>query len=158
MTATKPKQKRAAKPPVTAFWDTSAIVPLCCFQSKTSEARRTARLYARQVTWWATSVEVVSSLNRLRREEKLTQEGKQQALNRLAYLRSRWTEVQPINEVRETAERLLNVHKLRAADALQLSASLIWCSHRPQGRHFIGSDGELANAAEAEGFTVIRLL
>src|SRR5438093_2656931 len=150
MSATKPKQKRAANPPATAFWDTRAIVPLCCFQPQTAAARKAARLYARQVTWWATPVEVVSSFNRLRREQTLTQEGKQQALNRLAYLRSRWAEVEPISEVRDAAERLLNVHKLRAADALQLSAALIWCSHRPRGRHFIGADGDLANAAEAE--------
>lgn len=110
------------------------------------------------MTWWATTVQVVSSFSRLGREENLTQEGQQQALNRLAYLRSRWTEVQPTNEVRETAERLLNVHKLRAADALQLSAALVWCSHRPRGRHFVGGDGDLTTAAEAEGFTVIRLL
>ena len=141
-----------------AFWDTSGIVPLCCFQARTAESRQTVRVYARQVTWWATPVEVVSSFSRLRREEKLTSEGKQQALNRLGYLRSRWTEVQPTSEVRETAERLLNVHNLRAADALQLSAALISCGHRPRGRHFIGGDGDLANAAEAEGFTVIRLL
>lgn len=32
-----------------AFWDTSAIVPLCCRQPQTSEARRAARLYGRQV-------------------------------------------------------------------------------------------------------------
>ena len=158
MSARKPKQRRAARPPITAFWDTSAIVPLCCFQSRTAEAVKTARVYARQVTWWGTPLEVISSFSRLRREENLTPEGKQQALNRLAYLRSRWTEVQPTNEVRETAERLLNVHKLRAADALQLSAALVWCSHRPRGRHFIGSDGDLAVAAEAEGFSVIRLL
>lgn len=115
-------------------------------------------MYARLVAWWATSVEVVSSFSRLRREEKLTEEGKEQALKRLAYLRSRWTEVQPTHEVRETAERLLNVHKLRAADALQLAAALIWCGHRTSCRHFISGDGELANAAEAEGFRVLRLI
>ena len=158
MSATKPKQQLVKKPILTAFWDTSAIVPLCCFQSQTAEADKTARVYARQVTWWVTPVEVVSSFNRLRREENLTEEGKQQALNRLAYLRTRWTEVQPGVEVRQTAERLLNVHKLRAADSLQLSAALVWCSHRPRGRHFIGSDGALADAAEVEGFTVILLL
>ena len=158
MSGTRPRRKRVAKTELTAFWDTSAIVPLCCFQAQTTEAAKAVRIYARQVTWWATPVEVVSSFNRLRREENLTEEGKQQALNRLAYLRSRWTEVQPTSEVRQTAERLLNVHKLRAADSLQLSAALVWCSHRPRGRHFIGSDGDLAKAAEVEGFTVVRVL
>jgi predicted nucleic acid-binding protein len=143
---------------VAAFWDTSAIVPLCCYQAQTAKAVQIARTYARLVIWWATAVEVVSSFNRLYRERNLTLEGKQHALNRLAYLRRRWNEVQPTTEVRDTAERLLNVHTLRAADALQLSAALVWCSHHAQGRHFIGADGELAKAAEAEGFTVIRIL
>jgi uncharacterized protein len=154
----KSKQRPAAAPSLTAFWDTSGIVPLCCFQNQTSQASQTARIYATQVTWWATAVEVVSSFNRLHRENNLTHESKQQALARLSYLRERWSEIQPTEEVRNTAERLLNVHKLRAADALQLSAALVWCKHHPRGRHFIGADGDLATAAESEGFTVIRLL
>ena len=143
---------------MTAFWDTSGIVPLCCFQSPTARATRTARVYARQVTWWATPVEAVSSFNRLYREEALTAAGRQHALSRLGYLRRRWSAIEPSDEVRDVAERLLGVHKLRAADALQLSAALVWCSHRVRGRSFIGADGDLATAAEAEGFTVIRLL
>ena len=143
---------------MTAFWDTSGIVPLCCFQAHTARATRTARVYARQVTWWATPVEAASSFNRLFREEVLTAAGRQHALSRLSYLRRRWSEIQPSDEVRDVAERLLGVHKLRAADALQLSAALVWSSHRVRGRSFIGADGDLARAAEAEGFTVIRLL
>jgi predicted nucleic acid-binding protein len=142
----------------TAFWDTSGIVPLCCFQPQTARANSTARRYARQVTWWATAVEAVSSFNRLFRERALTAAGRQQALARLDYLRRRWNEVQPTDEVRDGAERLLSVQKLRAADALQLSAALVWCSGRSAHRHFIGADGDLARAAESEGFTVIRLL
>ena len=154
----KTERKRAATPAGTAFWDTSGIVPLCCFQSQTAEASKTARIYARQVTWWAAPVEVTSSLNRLYRERNLTLEGKQQAISRLTYLRRRWNEIQPADEVRDSAERLLNIHKLKAADALQLAAALVWCGQRPHGRHFIGADGVLADAAEAEGFTLIRLL
>jgi hypothetical protein len=98
-------------------------------------AAKTARIYARKVVWWATTpVEVVSSFNRLHREQNLTPEGKQQAMKRLAYLRRRWNDIQPTDEVRDTAERLLNIHKLRAADALQLSAALVWSSHRPPAR------------------------
>src|SRR5947199_10118911 len=113
--------KSKAKPPtrVTAFWDTSGIVPLCCFQSPTADATETARVYARKVVWWTTGVEAVSAFNRLYREKNLTAEGKQQALHRLAYLRLRWSEIQPTDEVRDTADRLLGVHKLRAADAQQ---------------------------------------
>lgn len=152
------KPAKKPRPPLTAFWDTSGIVPLCCLQPQTAQARRTARLYARQVTWWATSVEAISSFNRLYREAALTGTGRQQALARLDYLRRRWNEVEPSDEVRHGAERLLGVHRLRAADALQLSAALVWCGGTARGRHFIGADGDLTAAAEAEGFVVIRLL
>jgi predicted nucleic acid-binding protein len=110
------------------------------------------------VTWWVTPVEIVSALNRLQREGTLTTGGRNQALERLAWLRRRWHEVQPSDEVRDTAERLLSLHPLRCADALQLAAALVWCGHRPKERTFIGADGRLSDAAKAEGFTVINLI
>jgi predicted nucleic acid-binding protein len=119
---------------------------------------KTARIYSRQVTWWITAVEAVGALNRLHREGNLTDETQRQALNRLSYLRKKWSEIQPTEEVRHTAERMLGIHKLRTADALQLSAALAWCKHQPRGRSFIAADGDLAAAAEKEGFTVIRIL
>jgi predicted nucleic acid-binding protein len=63
----------------------------------------------------------------------------------------------PTEEVRERAERLLRIHRLRAADALQLAAALVWCEDRPRGRALIGDDGNLSEAARGEGFTIIRL-
>ena len=155
MATERPGTRRAVQ---TAFWDTSGIVPLCVFQPRTAHANRAARLYARQIAWWATTVEAVSAFNRLHRERALTATGRQQALARLDHLRQRWHEVQPSDGLRDEAERLLGVHQLRAADALQLSAALVWCGNKARGRHFIGADGELATAAEAEGFTVARLL
>lgn len=149
------KTKRVA---MTAFWDTSALVPLCCFQLQSAQARQAARTYNRQVVWWGTVIEAVSSLNRLTRDGILGLKEGGQAFARLDYLRSRWNEIQPTEEVRDRAERVLRIHKLRAADALQLAAALVWCGDRPQGRPFIGSDGNLSEAAAAEGFTLIRLL
>lgn len=151
------KSARKQRPPMTAFWDTSALVPLCCFQSQTAQARQTARTYSRQVVWWGTVIEAVSSLNRLTREGTLSAKESREAFTRLDYLRARWNEVQPLEEVRDRAERLLRIHKLRAADALQLAAALVWCGDRPQGRTLIGADGLLSEAADAEGFTVIQL-
>ncbi|MEK6406294.1 MAG: type II toxin-antitoxin system VapC family toxin [Acidobacteriota bacterium] len=155
---TKRQRKAAAATPLTAFWDTSGIVPLCCYQPQSARARQTSRIHARQVVWWATAVEAVSSFNRLKREGHITPSECRQALERLEHLRHRWNEIQPTEEVRHRAERLLSSHQLRAADALQLSAALVWCGNRPRGRVFIGADGNLSNAAEGEGFTVIRLL
>lgn len=152
------KDKRKPQLALTAFWDTSALVPLCCFQPQSAQARQVARTYSRQVVWWGTIIEAVSSLNRLTRENALTVAESRQAFARLDYLRSRWNEVQPTEEVRERAERLLRIHRLRAADALQLAAALIWCDDRPRGRALIGADGNLSEAAGAEGFTIIHLL
>lgn len=153
------KTKGAGKQrkPMTAFWATSALVPLCCYQPQSAQARQAARTYSRQVVWWGTVIEAVSLLNRLTREATLTVDESRQAFARLDYLRSRWNEVQPTEDVRERAERLLRIHKLRPADALQLAAALVWCKDRPRGRSLIGSDGNLSQAAGAEGFTIIRL-
>jgi len=154
------KTKSAGKPgpAITAFWDTSALVPLCCFQLQSARARQAARTYSRQVVWWGTAIEAVSSLNRLTRDRKLNVKESSQAFARLDYLRGRWNEVQPTDEVRDRAERLLRIHKLRAADALQLAAALVWCRGYLDGRVLIGADGNLSEAAGAEGFTVISLL
>jgi len=153
------KAKRHGKATATgvAFWDTSAIVPLCFFQRQSAQANQTLRSYRKQITWWATAVEAVSALNRLHREEVMSGEARQQALARLNTLRNLWDEIQPSTDLRDTAERLLGVHKLRASDALQLSAAVVWCRHRPRARTFIVADENLAIAADAEGFTVIRL-
>ena len=150
------KKEMPASTP-TAFWDTSGVVPLCCYQAQTAQANMAARIHKKQIVWWATIVEAIGSLNRLVREGYLRPTESKQALQRLEYLRSRWHEIQPTGEVRDLAERLLTIHTLRAADALQLAAALVWCGNRPRGRYFIGADTGLSEAAEKEGFSAVRL-
>jgi hypothetical protein len=52
------------------------------------------------------------------------------ALQRLQQLSAGWHEIDPSDEIRETAARFLRVHPLRAADALQLAAAFaaVWPS------------------------------
>lgn len=140
-----------------AFWDTSAIIPLCCWQPQTQAANRAYRLFPKMAVWWATSVECYSALQRLEREQYLTALEKQQAQQTLRKYRALWTEIVPQEEVRDTAERLLGKHDLRAADSLQLAAALVWCNAFPKGKTFVGGDAKLLNAATQEGFTVVRL-
>jgi predicted nucleic acid-binding protein len=45
-------------------------------------------------------------------------------------------------------------HPLRAADALQLAAALIWCEEQPHGETFVSLDDRLRGAASKEGFTL----
>jgi hypothetical protein len=46
-------------------------------------------------------------------------------------------------------------HPLRAADALQLAAALVWCDEAPQGTAFVCLDDRLRDAARREGFAVL---
>ncbi len=140
-----------------AFWDTSAIIPLCCWQQKTQAANRAYRLFPKMTVWWATGVECHSALERLEREKYLTAPEKQQAQQTLRKYRALWTEIAPSDEVRDTAQRLLSQHDLRAADSLQLAAALVWCNAYPKGKTFVGGDAKLLNAAAQEGFTVVRI-
>ena len=57
------------------FWDTSAIVPLCCQQNLSQSVRKLWRETARVVVWWGTTVEVRSAISRLHREEVITLKG-----------------------------------------------------------------------------------
>jgi predicted nucleic acid-binding protein len=57
--------------------------------------------------------------------------------------------------VRLTADRLLRVHPLRAADAFQLAAAISAIEERPSSLWLVTLDRGLAQAAEREGFKVI---
>lgn len=150
---TRRKQATVAR----AFWDTSAIVPLCCFQRPSAQAKQMIRSYGQQIVWWTTAVEAVSSLARLRRNGQLTTQEMNQALARLDHMRARWHEIQPAEQVRTQAERLLKIHQLRAGDALQLAAALLWCNYQPRNRPFVCGDEVLFNAAAAEGFLILSV-
>jgi len=55
---------------VPAFWDSSALVPLCVRQGITPRAIALYKLYD-AVVWWATPVEIASALARLVRMKQL---------------------------------------------------------------------------------------
>ena len=136
------------------FWDTSALAPLLV-QERGSE-RREAQLLADPVlvVWYGTPVELESALSRRRREGRLEAAEEAAARARWEYLEARWWEVEPSEEVRGRARRLLRVHSLRAADALQLAAALRLCEEQTRGFSFLTGDERLACAAERKGFAV----
>ena len=138
----------------TVFWDTSAVVPLCCYQTASAQARHLARHYGRMVVWWCTRVEAYGALARLRRERALTANGFHQTVARLSALSRAWLEVLPVESVRQRAEELLARQVIHAADSLQLAAALVWCQGRPQRRAFVCFDQRLAGAATDIGFEV----
>ena len=64
-------------------------------------------------------------------------------------------EVLPADSVRASAQRLLRVHPLRAADSLQLAAALLACEQDPPSLELVCLDDRLAEAAGREGFPVV---
>jgi predicted nucleic acid-binding protein len=136
------------------FWDTSVIVPLCCQQNLSQTVRKLWRETARVVVWWGTTVEVRSAISRLHTEGVITVKGRQQALARLELLRQEWYEITPSEQARRLAEDLPDTYGLRALDAFQLAAALVWCREKPRNRTFVCDDARLAVAAQAIGFTV----
>ncbi|MCE3222393.1 MAG: hypothetical protein K0S58_573 [Nitrospira sp.] len=137
------------------FWDASALIPLCLDELPTASLRKFAEEDEAIVAWWATPVECYSAFARLRREELLTTKEEEQARTVLTALAAEWTEIEPSRAVREQAGRALLLHPLRAADALQLAAALVWSRGQTMGHHFVCLDQRLREAARREGFTLL---
>jgi predicted nucleic acid-binding protein len=106
------------------------------------------------LVWWASEVECVSAIARLERQDDLSGEATLSALERLDALAGGWHEVQPVEAARRTARRLLRVHSLRAADALQLAAAIVASEDQPASLELVSLDDRLIDAARREGFTV----
>ena len=138
------------------FWDTSAIVPLLVDQPETDHASQLVRDDSDLVVWWSTPVECASALSRLRREDVVDVAGETRALSLLDLLMRAWTEVLPSEEVRLRARRLLRIHSLRTADALQLSAALLWAGS-PAGHELVTYVERLALAAGLEVSRFFRI-
>jgi predicted nucleic acid-binding protein len=139
---------------IPAFWDTSALVPLCVSQPASASARNLASRYE-VVAWWATSVEMQSAFERLARMGQLTMAESHAAQLGLNRLRRGWREMQPSESLRAQAHTLLGLCPLRAADALQLAAALVWASGNPTACVFISGDEQLLAAAKLTGFQVV---
>ncbi len=136
------------------FWDASAIVPLLITESTTKTLQGLGTADPAMLVWWATEVECVSAIARLEREDDLSSSATQAALERLDALADGWSEVQPVEAARRVARRLLRMHSLRAADALQLAAALAAAEERPSSLEIVTLDDRLADAARREGFVV----
>jgi uncharacterized protein len=136
------------------FWDSSAITPLLVVEADSAQRERQLADDADMLVWFGTLTEVESSLARRKRAGELPAESELRARRHLDQLSAHWTEVTPTTEVRARAIRLLRVHPLRAADAFQLAAALIFCREQPQHLPFLTADQRLRTAADLEGFSV----
>jgi uncharacterized protein len=138
------------------FWDSSAIIPLCIEEPQTRTVQDIAKKDGALVVWWGTLVECYSAFSRLRRDGALTAKEDAQVRALLASLDDRWTEIEPSDDIRDiTTLRLLQNYPLRAADALQLAAAVVWAEKLPRGHQVVCLDGKLRDALSREGFEVL---
>jgi predicted nucleic acid-binding protein len=139
------------RPP--AFWDASALVPLCVRQGSTPQAFDWYKSYE-VVVWWATPVEIASALARLLRVKDLNASQWSKAWKSMTPLAETWYFIPPSTVIRANAIKLVEHYDLRAADALQLAAALAWCDSAPHGRTFLTLDDRLQQAAMLKGFDI----
>ncbi len=116
------------------FWDSSAIVPLIVEEATSSACRALLRADRAIAVWALSRVEVLSAIWREVRAGTMDRAAAVQAGRRLDALSTAWTEVDGLTTVRARAERIVAVHPLRAADALQMAAALVLSKERPRVR------------------------
>lgn len=138
------------------FWDSSALVGLFIQESFSEAVRSIARRDPLITVWWGAKVECVSAFSRLERERRLDAGHVSAARDRMRRAAEDWTEIEPSERLRESAQRLLRVHNLRAGDALQLAAALVASENYPGSVEFICLDARLNEAALREGFRVVN--
>jgi predicted nucleic acid-binding protein len=138
-----------------AFWDSSALVPICVTRQASAAVLSLLERYD-PVVWWGTSVEMCGAFARLLKIGDLTANGHVQALVRLDRLRRSWDEIAPSERLRDRAESLVERFGMKGADSLQLAAAWVWSSGRPRNRPFISADVQLLAAAVQLGFNSIE--
>lgn len=137
------------------FWDSSAIVPLILEEPRSSRMEEALSDDDAMTVWWGTVVECAAAVERAGRERQVPHATVRAALETTRTLARKWSEVPPLDDLREQAIRLARIHALRAGDAFQLAAALVASEYRPKELPFVTLDARLAGAADLEGFPVI---
>lgn len=134
------------------YWDTSAVVAILGRAAEAPHYREIARQHG-VVTWWGTYVECASAIARRAREGHAPTQVAE-AYRMLEELAQEWREIGPTEQLRRAAVRMVKLHIVSAADALQLAAAFVAGSFEPHAVRFLTEDRQLRRAAEREGFVV----
>jgi predicted nucleic acid-binding protein len=136
-----------------AFWDSSALIPLCVQQAQTERATALFEDHG-VVVWWSTPIEIVSGLTRLLRMREIDAEEFQEGKQIAQIIAKTWALIGPSEQIADRAKALLEMYPLSAVDAMQLGSALEWCEGQPFGKVFLTFDRRLGEAAGLAGFTL----
>ncbi len=137
------------------YWDSSALLPLIVLEATSASMQELLTADRDVLAWWGSRVEAASALSRLGREGALEGGRLEEAFARMDRLARTWDEVMPTDAVRDQAIRLLRVHPLRGADAVQLAAAVVASEHQPRALPLVTLDQRLRDSARREGFPVL---
>lgn len=137
------------------FWDSSALLAIALGEAPQERLQYLLRTDKDYVVWWATRVEIEGGMARAELSRRLRPATLRRGRAFLDELYTSALEVEPGVAVRHHALRLVRVYPLRAAEALQLAAALVWCEGQPRGVPFVCLDDRLREAAAKEGFRVL---
>jgi len=138
-----------------SFWDSSALLPLILREPTSNQMRTLWFDEQSPIVWWATLTECQAAIAR-RVRENMAAEQVAEAGEGLRLLADFWLEVPPSDAVRTAAQRVLGLHPLRAADALQLAAAFVAADGKPGTLPVVTLDDRLAEAARKEGSRFFR--
>ena len=136
------------------FWDSSAIIPLIVLEEESAYCTCAFKTDGDIIVWTLSKVEVFSALCRRFREQILNEKAFESAKKRMNDLFDGAFEIVSIPRIKQRAIRLLQVHPLRAADALQLASVLVASEEDPSRLSVVCFDKRLSQAAKKEGFEV----
>lgn len=136
------------------FWDSSALVPLCLNSSQTERCLDLLEKDRRFLVWQLSLCEVWSALCRIHRAGEMSDAVFLESKRRIQELSKSWIEVVVTESVCRRSLRLLEIHSLKSADALQLSAAMAACQEQTLSFGFVCFDQKLTIAARKEGFDV----
>jgi predicted nucleic acid-binding protein len=137
------------------FWDPSALVPVIVGEPTAAAVRSLLESDPRVAVAWHSEVECASAVARLERTGVITAAIADECYLRLDALRSEWTPTAPTESIRRGSVRLLRLHDLRAADALQLASAIETSEGHPGSLEFVSLNDRLVAAARLEGFPVV---
>ena len=89
-----------------AFWDSSALIPLCVEQGQTERATALFAIYEVAV-WWSTPVEIVSGFARLLRMGEIGRDDLLSGKQRAEIIATTWVRINPSAKIEAKACSLL---------------------------------------------------
>ena len=137
------------------FWDSSALVALHVQQGSSRQMRDLYTSDAQILAWALSDVEVRSAHCRLEREGAIDRDQFDEVVDQFESFWAGVHLVSAVDAVKARAKRLLGIHPLRAADALQLGAALTAVYDDPRRWEFVCLDSRLGDAARREGFALV---